>query len=93
MPETRLTLVSHPLCPFVQRVAIVLHEKGIAFGRIDVDLRDKPEWFLAMSPTAKVPLLQVLHDNGRESVLVESVAICEYVEDVQAAPALHPVDA
>lgn len=93
MPETRLTLVSHPLCPFVQRVAIVLHEKGIAFERIDVDLRDKPEWFLAMSPLGKVPLLRLVHGKGRDSVLFESVAICEYVEDVQAAPALHPVDA
>ena len=93
MPQTRLTLVSHPLCPFVQRVAIVLHEKGIAFERIDVDLRDKPDWFLAISPMAKVPLLQLVHDNGRESILFESVAICEYVEDVQAGPALHPADA
>jgi len=45
----------------------VLQEKGIAFERIDVDLRDKPEWFLAMSPMGKVPLLQVLHDNGRQA--------------------------
>lgn len=93
MPPTQLTLVSHPLCPFVQRVAIVLHEKGICFERINVDLRDKPEWFLAISPTAKVPLLKVLHDHGRESVLFESVAICEYVEDVQPGPALLPADA
>ncbi len=67
MPEMRLTLVSPPLCPFVERVAIVLHEKGIAFERIHIDLRDKPEWFLAMSPLGKVPLLQVLHDNGRQA--------------------------
>jgi glutathione S-transferase len=93
MPQTQLTLVSHPLCPFVQRVAIVLHEKGIFFERINVDLHDKPDWFLAISPTAKVPLLKVLHENGRESILFESVAICEYVEDVHAGPALHPTDA
>ncbi|RMO84482.1 Glutathione S-transferase [Pseudomonas syringae pv. philadelphi] len=93
MPHTQLTLVSHPLCPFVQRVAIVLHEKGISFEQIHVDLRDKPDWFLAISPNAKVPLLKVLHGNGPESVLFESVAICEYVEDVQPGPALHPADA
>lgn len=85
--------MSHPLCPFVQRVAIALHEKGTSFQRINVDLRDKPDWFLAISPTGKVPLLKVLDDNGRESVLFESVAICEYVEDVQPQPALHPSDA
>lgn len=93
MSQTQLTLISHPLCPFVQRVAIVLHEKGIAFERVNVDLHHKPDWFLAMSPTGKVPLLKVLHADGRESVLFESVAICEYVEDVQPSPALHPQDA
>ncbi|MBD8658489.1 glutathione S-transferase family protein [Oxalobacteraceae sp. CFBP 13730] len=92
MPHTQLTLVSHPLCPFVQRVAIALHEKGISFERIDVDLRDKPDWFLALSATGKVPLLKVSDDTGRESVLFESVAICEYAEDVQPQPALHPSD-
>jgi glutathione S-transferase len=45
----------------------VLQEKGIAFERIDVDLRDKPEWFLVMSPMGKVPLLQLVHDNGRQA--------------------------
>ncbi|MNV52342.1 glutathione S-transferase family protein [Variovorax paradoxus] len=93
MSQTRLTLISHPLCPFVQRVAIVLHEKGIAFERVNVDLHDKPDWFLAISPTGKVPLLKVLHADGCESVLFESVAICEYFEDLQPKPALHPQDA
>lgn len=93
MPQAQLTLLSHPLCPFVQRVAIVLLEKGIAFEQINVDLHDKPDWFLAMSPTGKVPLLKVLHDNGCASVLFESAAICEYVEDVQPEPALHPTNA
>jgi len=93
MSQIQLTLISHPLCPFVQRVAIVLHEKRIAFDRVNVDLHAKPDWFLAISPTGKVPLLKVLHTDERESVLFESVAICEYVEDVQPAPALHPADA
>lgn len=93
MSQTRLTLISHPLCPFVQRVAIVLHEKEIAFERVNVDLHNKPDWFLAISPTGKVPLLKVLHADGSESVLFESVAICEYFEDLQPSPALHPQDA
>lgn len=33
-----LTLISHPLCPFVQRAAIVLLEKQVPFHRINVDL-------------------------------------------------------
>ncbi|AJJ18964.1 MULTISPECIES: glutathione S-transferase N-terminal domain-containing protein [Yersinia] len=33
-----LTLISHPLCPFVQRSAIVLLEKNVPFERVNVDL-------------------------------------------------------
>lgn len=80
----RLELVSHKLCPYVQRVAIALAEKGAPFERIYIDLADKPDWFVAMSPLAKVPLLKV---DG--AVLFESAAICDYLDDV-IAPRLHP---
>ena len=53
MTNPKLTLVSHALCPFVQRAAIVLAEKKVAFERIDIDLADKPDWFLAISPLGK----------------------------------------
>jgi glutathione S-transferase len=78
------TLVSHPLCPYVQRVAIALVEKGAAFDRVYIDLAAKPAWFVAQSPLGKTPLLNV---DG--CVLFESAAICEYLED--ALPhRLHP---
>jgi glutathione S-transferase len=81
-----LTLVSFDLCPYVQRVAIVLGEKGIPFTRRDVDLSAKPAWFTAISPLGKVPLLMV-----GEEVLFESSVIVEYIEDVTGTP-LHPAD-
>jgi hypothetical protein len=39
-PETSAlpVLISHLLCPYVQRAAIVLAEKGVAFERRDIDL-------------------------------------------------------
>jgi glutathione S-transferase len=83
---TKLTLVSHALCPFVQRAAIALDEKGVPFDRIDVDLSNKPAWFLAISPLGKVPLLQV-----GDAVIFESAVILEYLEETQPAP-LHPAD-
>src|SRR6478735_961183 len=55
----RLRLISHKLCPYVQRAVIALTEKGVAFERIDVDLANKPEWFLRVSPLGKTPVLQV----------------------------------
>ena len=81
-----LTLVSFDLCPYVQRAAIALAEKGVPFERRTVDLTNRPDWFKALSPLGKVPLLQV-----GDAVLFESSVIVEYLEDT-TAPALHPAD-
>jgi len=79
-------LVSHRLCPYVQRAAIAFAEKGAAFERLDVDLADRPAWFTAISPLGKVPLLRV-----GDAVIFESAVIVEYLEDT-VSPALHPAD-
>lgn len=81
-----LTLVSFDLCPYVQRAAVVLAEKNIPFERIDIDLSDKPDWFKAISPLGKVPLLEV-----GEEVLFESAVIVEYLEETRYPP-MHPAD-
>jgi glutathione S-transferase len=81
------TLISHPLCPYVQRAAIVLAEKNLPFERIHIDLAHKPDWFLQISPLGKTPVLQV---DGQ--AIFESAVICEYLDDT-TAPRLHPEDA
>lgn len=93
MRAADLTLISHPLCPFVQRAAIVLLEKGVPFERINVDLSAKPEWFLAISPTGKVLVLKVRQPDRPEAILFESRVICEYLEETQAGPRMYPDDA
>lgn len=93
MSGTLLTLISHPLCPFVQRAVIVLLEKGVPFDRVDVDLAAKPDWFLALSPTGKVPLLKVSQAGEPDAVLFESMVICEYLEETQGGAWLYPFDA
>jgi glutathione S-transferase len=87
-----LKLISHKLCPYVQRAVIALAEKGVPFERIDIDLADKPDWFLRISPLGKVPVLTVATDRG-EVALFESNVICEYIEETQAGARLHPEDA
>src|SRR6195256_803780 len=84
---TRLKLISHKLCPYVQRAVIALSEKGVAFERIDIDLANKPDWFLAISPLGKTPALQV-----GDTAIFESAVILEYLEETQPKP-LHPADA
>ncbi|MDQ2802521.1 MAG: glutathione S-transferase family protein [Pseudomonadota bacterium] len=90
---TRFTLVSHHLCPYVQRGAIALLEKGVPFERAMVDLAAKPDWFVALSPLGKVPLLRVPRPDGSDAVLFESAVICEYIDETQPSPKLHPEDA
>lgn len=80
----KLVLVSHRLCPYVQRVSIVLQEKGIAFERKEVDLRKPPEWFKRISPLGKTPVLLV-----DEEPIFESAVICEFLEET-CLPRMHP---
>src|SRR6266478_9574691 len=83
----KLTLISHKLCPYVQRAVIALTEKGVPFERIDIDLANKPDWFLAISPLGKTPVLQV-----GDTAIFESAVILEYLEETEPKP-LHPADA
>jgi glutathione S-transferase len=82
----RLKLISHKLCPYVQRAVIALTEKGVAFERIDVDLSNKPDWFVAISPLGRTPVLHV-----GEVPIFESAVILEYLEETEPKP-LHPTD-
>jgi glutathione S-transferase len=82
-----LTLVSHTLCPYVQRAVIALTEKGVPFERKDVDLSNKPDWFKKISPLGKTPVLVV-----GEQPIFESAVIAEYLEETAPNP-LHPKDA
>jgi glutathione S-transferase len=86
-----LKLISHKLCPYVQRAVIALAEKGVPFERVDIDLANKPDWFLKISPLGKVPMLVVETGDG-DVALFESNVICEYIEDTQGGAKLHPQD-
>ena len=72
------------------RVKVVLHEKGLAYQRVTLDLAKKeqkqPE-FLKLNPYGKVP---VINDNGK--VLFESCIINEYLDERYPEPALMPKD-
>src|SRR5215204_4830131 len=65
------------------RTRMVLHEKGINFQVHEVDLSNKSEEFLSVSPYGKVPVLRV---NG--SSLYESNIVNEYLDEVYDSPGL-----
>jgi glutathione S-transferase len=72
-------------CPYARRTRIVLHEKGIDFDVHEVDLENKSEEFLSVSPYGKVPVLAV---NGMS--LYESNVLNEYLDEVHETPRLLP---
>jgi glutathione S-transferase len=78
-------LVSFKTCPWVQRAAIVLREKKIDFEFRHIEPDNRPDWFLAISPHKKVPVLRI---DDRVS-LFESNAIAEYLDET-VPPRLHP---
>ena len=60
----------------------------MAHERTTIDLAAKPDWFQALSPLGKVPLLLV--DEG--TALFESAVICEFLEETAPGARLHPED-
>lgn len=85
VPES-LVLVSHKLCPRVQRPVIAFEEKGLPYNLEYIDLNDKPDWFLELSPLGRVPILQT--DEG---VLFNTSVITDYLDEITPNP-LHPAD-
>ena len=65
---------------------IALRAKDVRFEVTYINLREKPDWFLDISPHGKVPVLSV---GGRP--LFESNAIAEFLDEM-VPPRLHPED-
>jgi glutathione S-transferase len=80
-------LVSFKTCPWVQRSAILLREKNTPFEFRHIEPDNRPDWFLAISPHKKVPVIRI---DDRDS-LFESSAINEYLDET-VEPRLHPAD-
>jgi len=83
----QVDIVSAGTCPFAQRTRMVLLEKRVDFSLTEIDLDAKPDWFLEISPYAKVP---VIRHGG--TIVWESAVINEYLEEVYPEPALLPRD-
>lgn len=89
--STLPVLISVNICPFVHRAAILLTVKEQEYRRITVDLAQKPDWFLSISPLGKVPALflaRSLTNNQQSETLFESAVINEYLDESFGTPLL-----
>lgn len=75
-------------CPYAQRTRILLEFKGLPYQMVEIDLtKPRPDWFLALNPTGKVP---VIEHGGH--VLNESSLINEYLDEAYPKVSALPAD-
>ncbi|CAD8103211.1 unnamed protein product [Paramecium sonneborni] len=69
------------------RVIALMCYKNIKFEIKFIEMHNQPEWFIKISPLARVPILMV----GDDIVLFESDAIMEYIDEI-TSPQIMPSD-
>ncbi|MFK9804363.1 glutathione S-transferase family protein, partial [Escherichia coli] len=82
------TLYHYPLCPFSRKVRLVLAEKKLDFVLEPEKIWERRQEFLQINPTGTVPVLVDL--NG--TILAESQAIVEYLQEVYPTPPIFAED-
>jgi glutathione S-transferase len=87
MADHDLHLISFESCPYVERSRITLEEKGVDYDLTFIDLGDKPDWFLDISPRGKVPVLKV-----DDEPIFESAVINELLDELYPDPPMFPED-
>ncbi len=80
-----IELFSARVCPFAHRSRLALMEKHLPFTLVEINLRNKPDWYTELNPTGQVPTLR----QG-EFVCRESLIINEYIDELVAETPLLP---
>jgi len=82
-----LLIVGNYLSPYVRKVLVCLELKSIAYEVDHLVPFFGNDRFSKLSPLRRIPVLV----DG-DLVLTDSSVICQYLEDLQPAPALFPAD-
>ncbi|XP_019950413.1 glutathione S-transferase omega-1 [Paralichthys olivaceus] len=86
VPKGHIRLYNMRFCPFAQRAKLVLNAKGIKHETININLKDKPDWFLERNPLGLVPTLE----TPAGEVIYESPITCDYLDEVYPEKKLLP---
>ncbi|MBA4048014.1 MAG: glutathione S-transferase [Sphingomonas sp.] len=71
-------LYQFPLCPFSRKVRLLLGEKGVGYDLVRESPWERRDGFMDMNPAGQTPVMVDLSRNLR---LMDSTAICEYLEE------------
>ncbi|XP_004631570.2 glutathione S-transferase omega-1 isoform X1 [Octodon degus] len=88
VPQGAVRVYSMRFCPYAQRVLLVLMTKGIRHEVVNINLKNKPEWFLEKNPLGLVPVLE----NSQGQLISDSVIICDYLDEAFPGKKLVPDD-
>ena len=94
-----LLIYGSPVSPFARKAMALAIEKGATFDMKGVNIMDMPDWFVAISPMKRIPVLRDRslgwdEDHGNPAgTIADSSAICGYLEKKHPAPALYPAEA
>jgi len=82
-PDT-LRLYSMRFCPFVQRTRLVLSHKKIQHEIVNIDLSNKPDWFLNKTTLGLVPVLEY-----NDSIVFGSEICGDYLDEIHPQKKLN----
>ncbi|RKP14489.1 glutathione S-transferase [Piptocephalis cylindrospora] len=84
MTISQYTLYSYSTSPLSQAIHLTLELSKLPYRTVQIDLKDKPEWFVKeVSSEGKVPVLKLgKHEDQQAICLPESKAIARYIADV-----------
>nr|XP_021495906.1 glutathione S-transferase omega-2 [Meriones unguiculatus] len=88
VPEGVIRIYSMRFCPYSHRARLVLKAKGIRHEVVNINLKNKPEWYYTKHPFGQIPVLE----NSQCQLIYESVIACEYLDDVYPGRKLFPYD-
>uniref|UniRef100_A0A8C7BBK9 Glutathione S-transferase omega n=1 Tax=Neovison vison TaxID=452646 RepID=A0A8C7BBK9_NEOVI len=88
VPDGLIRVYSMRFCPYAHRTRLVLRAKGIRHEVVNINLRNKPEWYYTKHPFGQIPVLE----NSKCQLIYESVIACEYLDDAYPGRKLYPYD-
>merc|ERR1719348_937503 len=82
----KVTVLNMRFCPFAQRTILVLLTKKMPFDVVNINLKNKPEWFIKNTAGAT----SVVKYKGK--YIMESLVNSDFVDELDPSTPIHSKD-